>query len=326
MDPRNVKEYACSALAGADYNPKKLALLHTGAVVLFSLITTALSFLLDMGMKNAGGLSGIALRSGLESAQMILGLVGTIVLPFWQIGFLYAALGYNRKESVSPDTLLEGFRRFGPVLRLNILLILVAVGVSIVSTYVSSVIFMFSPFSDGMYEAMNNLLETTDATAITEEMLMEMIPHSGWLVVLNCAVLLAIGLPMYYRFRMSEFALLNGARGALAAMRESTWLARGRRIDMFKFDLSFWWYYALQLLIAAIAFGDTILAALGVTLPISNSVLYWILFGVHSVATLLFAWKYAPYYQTAYARYYDLLREVAPPIPDPNNQNKRIPE
>lgn len=319
MDPRDVKLDASAALAAANYNPKKLVLLHAGAVALFSLVSTLLSYLLELGMGSAGGLSGIALRSMLESGQVVLSLAGTLLLPFWQIGLISAALGYSRRETVTKSTLLDGFRRFAPVFRLTILLILVAVGVSMASMYIATTIFMFSPLSAGMYEAMDSLLQSGEITAITNEMLTELIPHMGWLLALQFVVILAVGLPIYYRYRMSEFALMNGAKGALAAMRESTWLSRGRRMAMFKFDLSFWWYYGAHLLIALIAYGDALLTLLGVSLPIDANVLYWILFAVQTVLTLVFTWQYGAYYQVSYARYYDLLREN--PLPG----NRQIP-
>lgn len=320
MDPRTVKKEASAALAEANYNPKKLALLYTGVVVLFSLVSALLSFLLEMGMESAGGLAGIGLRSALESAQTVLSLAGSILLPFWQMGFVYAAIRYSRREPVSRGTLLEGFRRFGPVFRLNLLLTLVAMGVLMAVAYISTTLFMFSPFSDNLYNAMNNLLETTQATAITEDMLLQMLPHMGWLFGIYFVVMLLIGLPMYYRYRMSEFALMNGAKTARAAMGESILISRHRRMEMFKFDLSFWWYYALQLLISIIAYADVILAFLGVTLPVSANAMYWILLVVYAALTLLFAWKYSAYYQTAYASYYDKLKENLLPPPGAANE------
>lgn len=324
MDPRNIKQYASDVLSDASYDPKKLALMHTGVVVLFSLITALLSHVLQLFANTAGGLSGIAFRSAIESAQVVLSLAGTLVLPFWQVGFLYAALRFSRKQSVGPRSLLEGFRRFGPVLRLNLLLLAVAMGVMMVCTYITNILFMFSPFSNGLQEAMESMLASADVTALTDEMLLQLLPHAGWFFVICLAVLAVVGLPMYYRYRMSEFALMNGAPGALAAMRESTFISFRRRMAMFKFDLTFWWYYLLQLLISAVAYGDVLLKAMGISLPISDTALYWVLFGLYAILTLLFAWKYSAFYQTAYARYYQLLREnpLHPPIPNTPPQSK----
>ena len=321
MDPQVVKQHAAASLAEASYDPKKLAFLHTGVVVLFSLVTTLLSFLLDWAAGSAVGLSGIALRSVLETAQMILSLASSVVLPFWQIGFIYAAMRYNRRESVSTGSLLEGFRRLGPVFRLNVLLLLFVMGVLFACFYIATTIFTFSPLSDGFYEALTRLFETAGADIVTPEMVVTLLPHMVGLFVLTGLILLVIGLPFYYRYRMSEFALMNGAKGALAAMRESVWITRNRRMALFRFDLSFWWFYAAQLLISAIAFGGQILSLCGISLPVNSDGLYWILFALQAAAMLVFTRQYGAYYQTAYARYYDLLREVA--IPTPQQESKR---
>ena len=318
MDPRTIKQAASDALLDANYNPKKLAMLHTGVVVLFSLVTSLLSYLLEMGVANTGGLAGLGLRSALESAQVVLSLAGSILLPFWQIGFIYAAIRYSRREAVSAGTLLEGFRKFGPVFRLNLLLSLIAIGVIMASMYIATTIFLFSPMSDGLYAAAESLLEATQTTAFTEDMLLQILPHMGWLLGLYFVILLLIELPIYYRYRMSEFALMAGAPGARAAMRESILISRRRRMDMLKFDFSFWWYYALQLLLTTVAYADVILTASGVTLPVSADALYWILLVIYAALSLLFARQYGAYYQIAYARYYDLLKEnTLPPAGAP---------
>lgn len=311
MDPQTIKNTTAQSLAADNYDPKRLALLHTGAVLLLSLATAVIHYLLELGMDSAGGLAGIGLRSVLASAQTILSLAGSLILPFWQIGFLSAALKYHRRERVTPGDLLAGFRRFGPVLRLTLLLLLLLMGVLMASSYIASTVFMFSPLSDSLYETMNTLLQDPEITAVTTDMLFDMVPHAGWLLVLNFVIMIAVGLPVYYRFRLSEFALMNGAPGALAALRESALISRHHRMQLFRFDLSIWWYYALLLLISLVGSADLILGLLGISLPISATALYWILFGVSGIANLLFAWQFSAWYQTAYACCYDTLRDWA---------------
>ena len=328
MDPRTIKQNAAAALAQADTDPKKLALLHTGMVVLFSLAVSLISHFLEQGMNAAGGLSGLGIRSMLESAQVILSLAGTVVLPFWQIGFAYVALRYNRQQAVSGHSLLEGFRRFGPVLRLNLLLLLITMGVMTACAYISTTIFMFSPFSNNLYHAMENMINTTDIAAVTPEMMESLMPHMTGLLVINVLVALAIGLPFYYRFRLCEFALMNGAPGALAALRESTLLTRHRRMQLFRFDLSFWWYYLALGVIAAVAYVDALFAALGISLPLDPTAVYWILLVLHSLLSLLFARQFSPYYQVSYANYYDQLRQIATEAqnsPNPSSHSQ-LPE
>lgn len=308
MDPQTIKQAADLSMKKASYDPRKLALLHTGAVLAISLITALLNYLLSFGVDSAGGLSGVALRSVFASAQTILSMASTFALPFWQIGFLYTALKYAREETVAPVHLLEGFRRFGAVLRLTVLLILMLIGIVFLSANIASTLFMFSSASDGVYAAMEQLIEE-NVTAITTQQLITLAPQLSWIVVLNFIVLAALGLPVYYRLRLSEFALMDGAPGALAAIRDSMLLSKGRRLQLFKFDLSIWWYYALQLLISLVASADMLLALIGITLPVNGTLLYWGLFIVSSAANLLFAWRYAAWYQTAYAHCYLKLKD-----------------
>ena len=46
-------------------------------------------------------------------------------------------------------------------------------------------------------------------------------------------------------------------------------------MKLFKLDLSFWWFYALELLLAAVSMGDMILMAAGVVLPVPAEAAYW---------------------------------------------------
>lgn len=316
MDPKTIKQVTADSLAAPNYSPGKLALLHTGAMLALSLVTALLTYLLGLGMNSAGGLSGVAIRSVYASAQTIISMVGTFALPFWQVGIVYIGLKFARKEAAEPKDLAEGFRRFGSVLRLTLLLLLIFIGVTFASAYVSTALFMFSPASESVYEALEQLATTSDVNAITTEQLLEIAPQLNWVVVLNFVVMLVLGLPFYYRYRLSEFALMDGAPGALAAMRASTMFTRFHRMQLFKFDLSIWWYHGITLLISLLASGDMLLELLGVTLPINGVALHWILFAVSGIANLLFVWKFGVWYQTAYAHCYLKLKDWAENPPE----------
>ena len=77
-----------------------------------------------------------------------------------------------------------------------------------------------------------------------------------------------MGIPLFYNYRMVNYVIIDKpALGAMAALRESKQMMRGNRIALFKLDLSFWWYYLAMLLATTVAYGDMILAMLGVSLP-----------------------------------------------------------
>ena len=329
MDIRSIKTSAAQSLAEASYNPKKLALLHTGAALLLSLLITVLNFLLTRSIDNTAGLSGIGTRSVLTSAQSILSIAGNIALPFWEIGFVFAALAMARKEPVGPSHLLEGFRRFGPVLRLLLLQGLLYAGVAMACAYAATSIFLFSPLSNSMMETLDSLLSTADSVELalqTETIMESVMPTLTPVYVIFGILFLAVMIPLFYRFRMAQLALMDeNTTGALAAMKSSSRMTRGKRFFLFKLDVSFWWFYGAQVLIALLAYGDMLLPMLGIRLPINSDAAFFVFYAVHLLLQLALAWGYGSYVQTTYAHCYDTLRQNIPPAPRAQNIHKNLP-
>lgn len=316
------KENARLSLAQASYDPKKLALLHTGAAMLGSLLISLLSYFLDLGIAGTGGLNSIGFRAVLSSAQSLLRMALTLLLPFWELGFLFAALQFSRREQVGPSSLFEGFRRFFPALRLFVLQAVLFMGVFMACMYAAYAIFMCTPYFERTYAVLKPLMETTGELVPDKATVSAVLPTLVPMYVILGIVLLVFGAPMFYRYRMAQFALLDGAGGAFKAMALSTKIMRGRRISLFRVDLSFWWYYALQLLIAALSYGNEILAGLGVSLPVSSTVSFWLFYGSCLALQLLVAWQFSAWVQTSYAHCYDTYRQYAAPLPQPTDPTK----
>ena len=316
MDPRNAKEAARNLLAQASHDPNKLALLYAGASVIFSLLCAVISYLLGIAADNASGLSGLATRSLLQSGQSVISMANTVILLFWQFGLVSAVLAYSRSEEVDHNNLLDGFRLWGPVLRLSFLLLIVIVGVIMACSYISTFIFTLSPLSDTLYANMQAMEESGQEIVIDDQLIVQMLPHMWGLLVIFVLLLLFIALPVFYRYRMCEFAIMDGASGARAAILESKRLSINHRMGMFKLDLSFWWFYLLQGLIAAVAYLDILIPLTGITLPIPAEGVYWIILALSLGLQFLITWKFSFQYQTAYAVYYNRLKEDAV-LPDP---------
>lgn len=316
-DRNGLKASAEQALSQATYHPQKLALIHAGAALALSLVLTVLNFILSRQIDSTGGLSGMGLRSVLSTAQSVLSIANVLILPFWEMGFVAAAISMARREPATPGTLLSGFRRFGPVLRLNLLQGALYAGVAFLCAQISAGIFIMTPFSNPFMKAVEEMAAggaalPDDATVAAMAELI--LPVYGIFAVLFC--LLAI--PLSYRFRMASFALMdNGQMGALQAMGKSHKMMRYNRLSLFKLDLSFWWYYLLQVLSIVLGFGDMILSALGVTLP-NSDVAFFGFYGVHLLCQLFLAWWMQSRVQTTYAMAYEALRPEAedpePPV------------
>lgn len=312
MDIRNrrsLKTAARSALSQAAYDPRKLALIHTGAALALSLILTIINFILTRQIDTTGGLAGMGTRSVLSTVQAMLTLGSAAAMPFWEIGFLTAAIAMARKSAFGPDTLLSGFRRFWPVLRLQLLRVALYVILGIVCVQLSSFIFIMTPLSDPLMKATEPLL--AEGFVLDEAMLESLAPHITPAYVVFILVFCAVAIPLLYRFRMAEFVMMDKQVGALRALGGSHQMMRCNRLSLFKLDLSFWWFYALQLVSAALCYGDVILAALGIPLPVSADVAFFGFLILHIICQLGLAWWAQSYVQTTYACAYEALRPEA---------------
>lgn len=308
-DYRALKNAACNALADAAPQPRKLILLHTGIILLVSLVLMAVHALIDQKIGQTGGLSGLGTRSILTTVQTVLQYAQILLLPFWEAGYLFATLCWHRRRATGPSTLTEGFRRFGPILRLSLLESIYYFAIATGSAYLASFLFMLSPWSGGFMESFEQMLSDPGFQDGN-------IPIDGYfsdvdilpMLILFAVVFLIAVAPTFYRFRMTRYAILDGNRkGAFAAVRISTILMRGNRIALFKLDLSFWWFYLLDALVSVICYGDLLLPLFGVSLPWSASVNYLIVTLVYSVCQLaLYTWR-RNQVQTTYAAVYDSL-------------------
>ncbi len=273
MDARSCRSQGKEALRYGGYSTKKLIFIHTGAMLGLGVLVSLVSLLLDRSIESTGGLSGLGNRAILSTAQNLLLLANTVVAPFWQIGLVKAALKLVRGEEYGPRDLLEGFRRFGAVLRANILRGLICFSALMIAMQLAGTVFMMTPFAAELYA----LTEQMTATGITDMSLL-MTPEQAlslfWKMlpfVLGFCLLLL--LPLSYRLRMMDYVLMDipGA-GAFFSVRASVQLMRKNAWKLFRLDLSYWWFYALEVLTAAVCYGDMLLKLLGVQLPVSESV------------------------------------------------------
>ena len=303
-------------LAGRDAH--RLAALHTGVTVVAALAVTLLQYALALGIGKTSGLSGLGTRSILETIQSVLQFANSVLLPFWSLGFLYAAMQWAGGRDARKEDLLTGFRRFGPYLRLLLLRMLIVIAVMVVCGNIAAVVYMMTPASSALMEmattaggdanALTQMLTQTDGEQM-QAILQSMIPMLVIWGVLCCALLL----PLLYRFRLAEYAILERpGTGALAAMGISTALTRRRCLKLLGLDLRLWWYYALKGLCMAVCYADLILEAMGVSLPVTGdgaALITYLLYlaGLFAVETL-----FRPQVETAYADAYAAMTAMGP--------------
>lgn len=304
-----LKDAAARSLARSSDSPKKLVLIHLGICLLVSLLLSVLDYLLEQQIGSTGGLGGLGSRSLMATVQYLLRLAQVIALPFWQMGYLFLTLKLAREESANASTLLEGFRRLGPVLRYHLMLGIMLLGIALGSSYAAGAIFLFSPLSLPLMEELGPLL--SDPTMLENGETMELMArHSLPLLILYAAIVLILLIPFFFRYRMAALALMDTPEiGALRALRTSRKMMQHHWMDVFKLDLSFWWFYLLESLVALVAYGDYLLPMLGISLPISANALYFLFLILAMVCQLvLYGWRKNEVSVT-YAHAYIILRE-----------------
>lgn len=330
MDIRNRRELKATAedaLRLSGDTGKKLALIYTGLTALLSLALTAVSYLLDLQMAGAGGLGGLGTRSVLTFIRSVLELGSNLALPFWQMGFLFAAMGLARKEAVQPTSLLEGFRKFGPVLRLTIYKSLLITASVLLCVYASILVFSFLPTAQLMMDTVEVAYQRALAEGLEEviftdgewqQLMIQCVP----MLLIFGALSLVLVLPTVYRYRMAEYALLDAPeKGARMAVFTSRKLMFCNRMALLKLDLSFWWYYVALILIGIVGNGDQLLQLLGFSVPVSPTVSAFGFLILHLVLQVAFSTWALPRVEVTYANaYFALLQappqEAKPPFPE----------
>lgn len=325
-DRRALTQYTAQKLDSAVYPPRHLVLLHTGVALGVSLLLTLVNFYLARQIDQTGGLAGLGIRSVLSTVQSLLQIAGSLALTFWEFGILFAALRLARGQAAEPGCLCEGFRRFWPMLRLQLLRALLVVGLVILCGYAGAILFALSPFSDPMQQVLAPLLTDSamfdPTTTLDEATMLALLPTLTPLFVIIGILLCVVGLPLFYRFRMAEYALLDSDKvGAIAAIRISSQLMRGRRLSLLKLDLYFWWFYLLQTLTLLISYADLILALLQIPLPFSADAAFFLFYGLHIFCQLALHWWARAKVETTYAAAFDTLRQPPAAIPKPAPKN-----
>lgn len=331
LDTGAIRKKASDQLASAPYNPQKLALIYAGAALGISLVITVLDILLLQGIDTTGGLSGLGMRSVLETVRTVLRYILALALPFWGFGFLFTALAMARGGDNRPAGLLEGFRRFGPVLRLQLLQGVLYFGVGLFCVYVGSFLFYLTPLASDMISLLEPfIMEGGTPEQIEQAMAqipMEQLTRAMWPALAMSSILCVVVLiPLHYRLRMARFFVMDEPKmGAMLAMIASSRYMRKNRLKWFRLDLSYWWYYAGLLLAALVCYGDMLLPRIGMEMPMSGDAAWLLFYALGALVQFVLDWCFRSRVQTAYALAYDILRQQEPYTPPVKPVPQKLP-
>lgn len=315
-DRKALRQTAGRRLQVASYRPSRLVLIHSGIALGASLVVAIVQYILQQQTHRHTGLSGVETRVILETAATVLSVIVMVLQPFWNMGLIYAALRIARGKSDYPHTLAEGFRRWAPVLRLNLMLLLIYGILCFAAMYASSILFVFTPAGAELGQQLQEMIlsgQFSDyyevAAALPQETIMEL-----YRVVLPIFAVVAFVLltPAFYRMRMANYVLMDQyGTGAWKAVRTSSRLMRRKGFQLFKLDLSYWWYYLLSLVVTVPMYADLLLGAMKISVPVADEVIMLAGHAVYVVLMLVLDGIALPKIMTTYALAYDALLEEA---------------
>lgn len=316
MNIRNrstLKQAAAASLRYAQ-NEKKIIAVYTGVSVAISAGVWLLDMAISRAVSGTGGLGNLGTRSILQTLQSLLPIVQMAFIICWDMGYLKAVMHFSRNQDTDTRTLSSSFRLFGPIFRLELLRSLIISGILLGCVYLATFLFMYTPMAQPLVDVVKQYDTTIlgSEMVVTDEMIAAIMPAMMPIYLISFVLFAILGGPLVYSYRMANYCLLDDPRaGARASLRWSKAIMRGRRLELFKLDLSLWWYYGLEALVALVSFAGPILAMLGVKLPFSGTIssivfqllYYGLVFWLHV--------SLRNYCETTYVKAYDQLR-----IPD----------
>ena len=295
----NTRELKYRGAAAAEHfrpEGRRLVLVYCAVLALLGLGSNGLNLYLNSQISQTGGLGGLGMRSMLQTIQSVLNYVNMFFGPFWSAGFLLAMLGMVRGSAPRAEDLTGGFRRFGRIFSGMIFQLMVTILVVVGAANVASILFSMTPTGMRFAELMQQL--ASDPGFVTGDINLELVPLEGllqglsWLLGLTMVLFLPIYIRISYSFRMATYLMVERPIGGFQAHFESIRLMRGYKWQIFKMDLSYWWYYVLGLIVAAVGYLDVILGLAGVEVPVNEMVLFFGTLAAYFVLlTGLYLWK-----------------------------------
>lgn len=308
LNPKTLRQQAATALRrGRD--PKKLIYSFAGISLAISVAIYLANLWLDSQISGTGGLGNLGTRAIFATIQQSIPVLSSMVAMCLDLGFLAGLMRIGRGQYADHTDLKTGFRKLWPLVRLMLIQLGVYMAIMILAVQLGSLIFSFTPWAAPLMEVLLPLYES-GATAIEEAVLMELTVLMLPMFIVIGIVFLLVLIPFLFKMRMAFFCLLDDPKGrAMAAIRESSRMMRGRFGQMLKIDLSLWLYYAATLVMMLVLYSDLFLAVLGIPFPLSPEVFSLVIYlGSALIQFAIQIWL-RPSAELIYLTAYDALRE-----------------
>ena len=289
---------------------RKLVWLHCAVPVGVSAVLVLLSAL-SRQLAPEGGLSNMDTHTRITTVLTLLQMAATVGVLFWDAGLEYTSLSFLRNRSIGVASLTQGFSRFLPLIGAwifrwgNYLLLMM------VSGTVSGLLVSLVPITEPVYQELMAFAGNP------------VFPPTGSVLVLGCIyfavylVALAVLLvPRFYLHRLTGYLIMDDEpTGGLKAVLQSMALMRGKRWELAKLDLRFWWFYLGELAVSGISMGQLLFPELEAGL--------WLFPAVALCAQLALYLLAKPRLSLCYGLFYESLLD--PPQPEEAPKPTKLP-
>ena len=306
-----LRKNSAERVAAAEKAPR-IALIYGGAIAALALLVTVVNYVLNQQIAQLGGLSNMGLRSVLSTVQSVLPMVQSLIVMCLELGYVAAMVRIARQQYASEHTLKLGFDRFFVLLRYTLVQGAIYGLAALAAFWISMQVFLVTPLSDTMMSMLsqdmvdpNVLMGYLQDPVFSANITASMIP----LLVIFSVVYLLLFLPISYSMRMSKYVIIDKpGMGAMYALRESRKMMKGSCIRLFKLDVSLWWWYAISWGSMVLCYGDVLLPMMGVTLPLPETVSYFLFYGLFLAAQFAACFFLRNRVEVVYAQVYNALK------------------
>lgn len=312
-----LKTKAANRLASGK-DPQRVVLVYSSIVALSALAVNLIQYFLQGQISKTGGLQNIGTRSMLSTLNSALPLIQTLVLMCLGLGYTAAILRVIRRQYASEKTLKAGFERFWVLLRARLLMMLIYGGIAFALSYLAMAIYMLTPLSSQLTALVLPIVSSgrfsPEALLNDDALLFSVYQAIMPMMIIYCLLLIPAIWAISYRFRLVDYLLIDQPRlGAMAAMRTSNQKMKGNVKQLFKVDISFWWYYLLRALSMSLIYLDLVLAILGVQLPLSSLAQFVLVTVLYLGSDFALNYFLLNRVEATYALFYDILNPQQPP-------------
>lgn len=308
LNPKSLRQQAENALRRGR-EPKKLIYSFAGISLAISMTIFLANIWLDAEISGTGGLSNLGTRAVFATIQQSIPVLSSLAAMCLDLGFLGGLMRISRGQYADHTDLQTGFKKFWPLVRLALLQMVLYLAIAFLAFQLGGLIFTFTPWAGPLMEVMYPLYES-GATVIEEAVMLELVDLMIPLLIVIGLVFLAVLMPFLFRMRMAYFCLLDDPRGrAMAAIRESSQMMRGRFGQMLKIDLSLWLYYASQAIMWVVLYADLIMLMLGIPFPVEMEIFSMLIYICSVLIQFAIHVWIRPIAEMTYLGAYDALRE-----------------